>query len=416
MSTPSTDINILPGAETKAKERKDNNELSQQERDTLVFSAQNTEVPALRKAFNKESLFRKVTKSEMFSMIEQIVQRVDTLEIQDKEKAYKEIIEKLRNDLVYVQSLNAILLKKVKLFPDMTWSLKTNKMEIVLKGTLDCIERYFDTICSGEVPEMYQFSADNITVLGNQKGAKGNSKETFFKTAILAIFLHFKSSTIAQLPGKNKKSWIDESSLAHVTPLPSNFNLTQEIPNSENCSLFFSDAQTEQGFVFTHSGYAFGGHRNEKRYPKGKVHGPEDCSSGVSDFTNCACQASTMELLFSYRHKTRSQEFIRKEWLDSSACQTLDSTYDPVIVRDPTRDIKPGDIYCLRRFKPNESMTNSEGVGGHTALIVGTASNGTMLTLGYNRDMPKLEGFGLQEFPYVEANPNHKVMIFRTKP
>lgn len=81
-----------------------------------------------------------------------------------------------------------------------------------------------------------------------------------------------------------------------------------------------------------------------------------------------------------------------------------------VTVKDPSMDILPGQIYCHRRFPAADLTMSGIGSGGHTAVVMG-CYNGHIVTMGANRDMPKLEGFGLQNFSWAEE-PLKQKMLF----
>lgn len=382
--------------------------------ETFILNAIKSGSPVLKNAFKKEALFRNRTQMEALALLMVIQQCSKDL---DLEKTYKSVLEHAKAELEVISQLNKKIQEKIKEFEgDLTWSLRTNKMELVLKGAIAFLEKHFYDVCDGIIPEDYRFLSHTPTVLGNQQGAKGNSRETFLKAALILI-LHKLDISRSSLDIKG-----NESALCHLTPLPAKLKL-EEIPGSEKSSFIFNNLKfleserelPEKEFMFVHSGYAFGGHRFEKRYPNGREFGPEDCSSGIASFLNCKAPVSTNDMLFSYRHKTKDGGFIEKDWTNGKECASLQDLWDPVIVKDPTKDIKPGDVYCVRRFADTDPELNkTQGVSGHTAMVVGVQSNGAMTTLGYNRDMPAKEGFGLEDFPYRDA-ANKKVMIFRAR-
>jgi len=47
--------------------------------------------------------------------------------------------------------------------------------------------------------------------------------------------------------------------------------------------------------------------------------------------------------------------------------------------------------------------------------VLGKNAVGEAVTLGYNRDMPDIEGFGIQSFPIINDD-NRKTMFFQLKP
>ena len=111
----------------------------------------------------------------------------------------------------------------------------------------------------------------------------------------------------------------------------------------------------------------------------------------------------------------------------NSTYPTLDTLFDVAHIADPQRDIQPGQIYCHRTFnlKDDPNMETSLGAGGHTGVVLGFISQGKdsqIVVQAYGRDMPKVEGSGVQHFPLFpepwvkpDATPyNNKVMLFST--
>lgn len=116
------------------------------------------------------------------------------------------------------------------------------------------------------------------------------------ETALINIYLVCQGKNLlSEIDINNdKKYWIDQTPNAHVTPLPDQLKPEDIKVNDLNftqCTYFYNDAKTAKGLAFIHSGYTFGGYRNESRYlyqpPEflGKLNGPEDCSSFIGKLT-----------------------------------------------------------------------------------------------------------------------------------
>lgn len=71
---------------------------------------------------------------------------------------------------------------------EITWSLKTNKMKIILKGAQDLLKQYYESLQRGELPPGYNIRQNSPTVLGwNETCVYGSSKGTFLTAALLRM-------------------------------------------------------------------------------------------------------------------------------------------------------------------------------------------------------------------------------------
>ena len=218
-----------------------------------------------------------------------------------------------------------------------------------------------------------------------------------------------------------KRGIIDDiSSLLHVTPIANIIDIDQIDPYWKNeCSFYFSDNKTQQGLALVHSGFLFGGQRGEDRYegPWGKPWGPKDCSSFVSEITEFNEVVSTIDLLYTYRSglPKDQQGYIDHTWIGSDIAKAMTARYTPVVVKDPQADIKPGQIVFYRDFS-SDDHTHSAGLSGHAALVVGIRHNGNVVAIAYDREMPYMEGFGLQEFPWKSTDTREIMFLSVNKP
>lgn len=334
--------------------------------------------------------------------------------------------KKLGVDLQLIRRFNAAL----EGFPagvdrTISFPLSTNKVEEAILGAQELSDQ-LGCLYDGRVPAGYSFTTRiwDVTVLGtNSMTVYGSSKATFFATALLNLNIALKDFSRLQslhFYDSSSRNWVDRSALAHVVPVP------QEIwqkASGTNESLFdnfgysYFDQRSPKGLLTIHCGYAFGGHRNHPRYPNGKAYGPQDCSSFMAKLTHSPVAFTTADQLCHYRLTFGGE--VPDPWRKGPEIGPLSELCDPLEIRDPQRDIRPGQILCVRKgFDADQDpkMEKGFGRGGHTALVLGFQSRGIdsqVVTLSYSRAMPNLEGFGIQTIPLEELGK--KVMFFSPK-
>lgn len=387
-----------------------------QEINAIIERARASDNKTLQEAFIQERNFRTRTKQELEALLA-ITKKL--LEDQNFEKINKETLAKLQQDLDLINILNTGL-QPFPVGTEATWSLKSNKMQLAITGAQSLMQKHFSDIAEGSLPEGYALSHLNadITMLGDNPSIYGNSKGTFLKTAALTLYLScIQKNTLAdvKLSSENTGSWIDHTAMAHVTPLPVGLNLKSLDERFERFTYSFSDELTPNGFAFVHSGYAFGGHRNEPRYPRGKPLGPEDCSSWVSKISGCPYPFTTYDQLLQYRLRFNERGEMVPNWSSSALAKSMDEICEPLVIRDPQTQIQAGQLYCHRTFAKTDRDLTSTGIGGHTGMVLGFNSQGRdskVVILAYGREMPHIEGFGVQQFPYEPVPPSRKIMLF----
>lgn len=335
-------------------------------------------------------------------------------------------LERLDQDIYYIQQLNQ-LLKSYPASDDvgegLTWSLKTNKMELVLSGARELImdDEAFRALLEGECPYMLNNTFQFPVILADTDSIYGSSEATFLSAALLAINLSLlgENTHLEDLPiqlsllDSIDTVWMDYSALSHITPIPAFValeNLGQDFKTE--FSYYFSDPLMQDGLSLIHSGYAFGGQRGEVRFDENKNWGPEDCSSWVSKVTNCDVDFSTIDQLFTYRIQFPDNEkgLIYSDWLNSDRPTAMQTVYSPVYIENPLVDIHPGQIFAYRDFADANHLEDV-GVGGHTGVVLGVKENGNVVVLCYGRDMPEYEGFGVREYNW-QSDETREVMFF----
>lgn len=341
------------------------------------------------------------------------------LQQEDLSALQAKTLARVEKDLYFVTQLNKVLADySATEQGGVTWALKTNKMQDILTHAHEIIadNHQFSAIVQGELPQPFG-ELPQVVLLGKSEESYGNSKATYLSAAILEVNLELLNQTHVQaIPAPGEINWVDQSAIVHVTPIPEFIAATDIAPQfSDQFSFYFSDPMTEQGLVFVHTGYAFGGHRYEMRYPEGKQWGPEDCSSWLAKLTQAEIPFSTIDQLFTFRAglPAAEQGYIEPNWINSETAKVMQALYSPVKVEDPFTDIQAGQIFAFRTFSDAEHL-HSPGNSGHTGLVLGVRENGNIVALAYARDMPLTEGFGIQEFPW-HSTEKREMMFFNIK-
>lgn len=327
-------------------------------------------------------------------------------------------LARIDSDLAHITKFNETL----QLHPspshenDYTWSLATHKMENVLLGAKGLLEdeTTFKAIVQGYFPECYPYQPPFPVILGEQDSPYGNSQVTYLSAAMLEVNLSLQPEpSIHNILTEQDNLWIDEAAIAHITPIAQDITLDQDFIH--DFSFYFSDPFTPQGLIFVHSGYAFGGQRFETRYADGKEWGPEDCSSWIAKIVESDFPFSTIDQLYTYRMSLPEENrgYVDPDWLQSPDSQILEYL-TPVTIHNPIEDIQPGQVFTFRNFAEGENHDISGGIGGHTTLVLGVRENGNVVSLGYARNMPEIEGFGIQEFQW-NSSANRETMYFEIK-
>ncbi len=317
------------------------------------------------------------------------------------------VLDRIDQDIAITSSLNdAIAYNQFYTENEMTYALKTNKMDEALTGSRELIAdtQSFEAIIKGEFPEGYGCPPPFAVMIGEVSCPFGNSHNTFLSTALIevATTLMGPDASVLELNAAFNGLWADNSSIAHITPI--NETIFQIDPSLaqrylDNYTFSFHDSETDLGLAYIHSGYAFGGFREEDRYAEGKLFGPEDCSSWLAKLTQCDVEFSTYDMFYTYREQTETNhDYVDPTWRGSSTATAMFETFSPVQVIDPHQDIQPGQIIVFRKFTSEDH--SGIGYSGHTGLVLGLTEDNQVLTLNYTRNMPDVEGFGISLFDY----------------
>lgn len=387
-------------------------------------------MPDLKKnALQWEWKFRDATQLELLKFKEELRTNLKNLPLDKRESLKQDVLDKLEMDEKLIQALNESL-KPYKPGTAATWSLKTNKMLEILDGTTSFINSKFDqfikSIEDDSELDGYRIKTDekDVTIIANTGPAiYGTPRSSYLKNALIITYLVCTDKKfLSEIKLSDAEDWIDQTPNAHVTPLPENL-IPESIKVSDidftQCTYFFKDNITSKGLAFIHSGYAFGGYRNESRYRYqppdflGKSNGPEDCSSFIGKLTLAVDQMSTVDLWkrWQYRREGYPSDQV---WENSKIGKLLINKYT---VTEPD-NIQPGDIWATRSFDINtDPEMKGFGKGGHTVLVIDNKNQQEITGLGFNRDMPLfIEGFGKQTFPkYPKEGDGKRILFFRPK-
>lgn len=348
--------------------------------------------PHLQRALEQEAAFRRAVSQETYHL-QNLLKDID-----DTGSLKQQCLQRLQQDLVWAQRLE----KELEGFTpndilkndgDITWSLKTNKLTLIIPLTHQLIENEFSAVMDGSLTNQYMQELSSIADSPPKKKGQmhGASGATILKNALFIILHHTK----------NFEPNVDESALFHTSPLI-------PLAGIEACSYYYKDDKSPaQGeLLFPHSGYALGGMRGEQRHHN-KIFGPQDCSSWVRHLCDIPVEFSTMHLFYLW-------ENTEDEWLKSEAARTLKNRLKPVSVKNIS-DIQPGYLYVHRAFNltKDPSMSLTPGNSGHTGIVHHIDSEGKIIVLQYGRDMPTTEGFSLWE---AKPFPNRKIFYFEVLP
>ena len=403
-------------------------------------------------AFAQEWAFRNATQKELLKFKKKLRKHIkkSSLTLEDVKS---KLLEKLEKDKALMFALN----EQLKNYPasseaandptKASFALKFNKMLDILNLAIDFTTNNFypfiESIKTGQELDNYHIKTakNDITVMDNAgPSIYGTSKGSILKTVLINAELIFSGKTyLSEIkPNENELNtlisflkkcfgtnqfWIDKTSNAQVTPLPKDLDprsIKVEKSDFTECTYFYNDAKTEKGLAFIHSGYAFGGYRNDPRYPypPGKPFGPEDCSSWIGKITLGIDAVSTSDLWNRWRYEYPQEGYsVPIAWINTHTAQSLISQFIPIKITDPNKDIVPGLVWAMRAFDTTEDPEmKGIGKGGHTVLLVQEGvddnDNKKVIGLGYNRSMPEIEGFGVNAFSSTDE-ATKRIMFFK---
>lgn len=263
------------------------------------------------------------------------------------------------------------------------FEVKYNKNVQTYQGvsSLFADDEFVASLFKGKLPNDYsnELTPHELPVLGGE-GYWGTSKTTYVNAALTLVYLELHDDAIG---------------------LP--------------ISIFYPSSSMEEPAQmrgYFHSGYAFGGERGESEWIK-----PYDCSSWIEKIYSLRSEhkgltATTADFYAAYLSNNVGEIAVSfngvQEWHKTDS-GNLEKYFDVC-----SKQADPGDVYILRKFTNSYKEGDSFGCGGHAAIVIGH-ENGEYVTIGCNRDMPKMEGFGIErrcDATNVEEGVTGKVMLF----
>lgn len=309
---------------------------------------------------------------------------------------------KAKNSVATLQDQLHTIMLAVATQPDASWSLKTNKLALILKGAEDALEN--------DLP-FPNFDFDTITKLGGngEYDRLGSADSLYWQMGAVLTYLTLKGhaglgSKIASVNGYIKA--IEDSAILHATPLPRAFAYAPLNETVVDFPFFYRGKNSPPAgeLAFLHNGYAFGGQRADMI--KDKQFGPEDCSSWIGKLLGLNSVVTTADFLF-YHNQQSGKGYFDPGQNGSAQQVELGFTLDAVEVKS-LEDVRPGDIILYRNFSHEDpTHTKTAGRGGHIGIVTETNTENDELTiLSYNRDIEgqNMEGFGTQVKPFVRAS------------
>ena len=304
----------------------------------------------------------------------------------------QDVRDSISKDLEDMKLANAKVTEYKNLHKDVRfhYGISTNKMVEILTGVRQLFEEDSNIfkIASGQLPTNY----DNQVVKGTlpKLGAGefwGSSQSTFLTSAASIVNMHLKA--------QSKISLDPESYSSYSVPYPKTLELGID-------TRYIYEANEQSHLGFYHSGYLFGGDRTGTH----SLNKPQDCSSFLEKLTDvqtiCPGATATTADLVCIQRKGTGVGFIPNDWSATKSGQLIN-------LYSLTTTQNPGDIWVKRGFKesPNENL----GTSGHVAIVIDNNQDGTVTTVGVNRDMPTIEGYGTQIFSSASSGPNELIFF-----
>jgi len=133
----------------------------------------------------------------------------------------------------------------------------------------------------------------------------------------------------------------------------------------------------------------------------------EDCTSFLEKIVQLPnSSGSSADLYLAARYLGKQDiSMAPSTWLDSTG-GSLVKLFD--ISETPTH----GDIVASRSFSTEKPEASSLGNAGHAGLFLGTNED-KIVTLAYNRDMPAIEGFGIELRPFEDSTTKRTFFLKR---
>ena len=301
----------------------------------------------------------------------------------------RQVRARLEIDEVALKSFNTQIASSVSL-SQIPFEIRNHKMLEIIQGTREFFgadESVIATLVSGKLP----IGIDNNPAVtpflmeDRPEGSNfwGTSIVSYLSNALVTLNFTAQNVCLQTLPTAARLDLFQNSALFRLSLLPKDLQVIRDYSYS-----YLQEDSNYFGFI--HSGYAFGGQRESKRQDD---YGPEDCSSWVAKMTGSKLLYSTINQLYTFRSQVSGlwnmAEVNRDEY------DVMNTLYSPVTSAE---QIRPGDIYFIRTFKKEAGPSvQQEGYAGHTGILFTKDDmRRELYYLGFNRNMPNCEGFGIE--------------------
>lgn len=304
---------------------------------------------------------------------------------------------------------------------DIAWGLKTNKMgsatnqqASVLGGAITHVksENLFNNILDNKLTDGILERLQSPTMIGDYNSLTthtsaallhtlfvvkefGEQKSTNTLNPNLKIYDICQQNKSKEFIGSSADKWLHTSSIVYPFTLPDTLSKEYDFGN-------FRYAYTENGIAnvgVVHSGFSFGGEslipRDIENMAQKNPFAPNDSSAFITKIGNCAERISTQHQFCHAKFKlTQDSTYLPDWWKNKDFSKDINASYDVLKTTD-VKELSPGDIYCFRRFTSDTKVP--WGNSGHTAMFLGLSPDQTeVVSIEYNRDMPKMDGFGIR--------------------
>lgn len=327
-------------------------------------------------------------------------------------------IYSIRSNQWKIQNDQYDLLKSVKLlpesYPDFTfdnlykltaittqastfshcYGIKTNKVFEALNLAFPLTtEENISRVMNGCLPSGYDNSIEKgqLPVLGAKDSYWGTSQATTITAYLRAIYYTVTKEKF----GCGSRS--DESGIFHTFDLPMDYDSSSVL----ECSYLHKPDIVWQ-LTAPHSGYSFGGDRSSIKQFR-----VEDCTSFLEKIHQLPPSSGSSADLYLAARSLDGQDISMAPsgWLDSTG-GALVKLFNTSRVPDS------GDIVASRSFSAEKPQASSLGNAGHAGIFLGN-NGGEIVTLAYNRDMPGMEGFGLESRAYEDSTTKQTFFLKR---
>ncbi len=262
--------------------------------------------------------------------------------------------------------------------------VNSHKLLEASSGALDfSTDENISALLSGRLPSAYNndIPTGELPRLGGGP-YWGTSKPVFvnFTFAVISNFLTGQ---------KINHATIGQTSIFHSFPMPEGF-----VPSEENDIMWLSSQEklgpkkeTQYFLTVPHCGYSWGGDRMNFA----KLYKPQDCTSFLEMIYSLPpSTASSADLYLAAQSGVGvDPDTIVADWSRSSS-GSLVKLFN--VNKNPSH----GDIMVARTFnalKPSGTI----GAGGHAGIVLYQESITDFITLAYNRNMPFMDGFGIEK-------------------